>query len=670
MDLFNSSDEAKMARNLGLSVDDLQEIFDMFDTDGSGGIDSQEFGTLMATLDIVMDDSQIQETVKKIDQDENGLIDFKEFISWFLESQEDPWGCKVAEEPMYYKDDYDSPRYEWDYDLTDQENWEAEDKFNDERAQACEAQYAKEEQERQDRWAKEEQEYEAKRRKKALKMKLLLPLYIKKLTKLIEGMTDKPMDACTNSVTVQVGQPVERGSFRVYTNQTENWAALNPPANTASAVCVDFNLRDGYCHDSLARMQQIVAEQYEKMVVPMLNQVNHLPRELRKSGIIAGKPFDSYRLEVETVDGKEVLRFVVFSGVDALGGLGKLASVDAGKLLPSFSAKFTSGFGLGDLLAPGATLKEMLTFKAEVSMSYVKELIRLVHEVICMIRKASGDAEYSYEFRDMKRQSMAVAGFCKFFVAQRSLFYFQFETPFEWARQMVHEFVVPMLLEQAEKSGAPIVKAPPSPEVIDGILDAIGNISGSTIANIKSRLESDAMVPNPMNGRMMPPLAILKENMRLDAAKEEAAKEDGDQMAKMVVLGWEAFCCFYKVVSGVAAVRGLDQIAEAGVEVKGWNFMDLIPSPEAVEAAGGQAAGMPWYMSMPEQYARKMQGDPEAQVDEDLIKALTQEFSELVAVAAAALPLIECVNMDFVNEQSNGMGSKAEEEARKLFGSV
>jgi len=65
-----------------------------------------------------------------------------------------------------------------------------------------------------------------------------------------------------------------------------------------------------------------------------------------------------------------------------------------------------------------------------------------------------------------------------------------------------------------------------------------------------------------------------------------------------------------------------------------------------------------------------MQGDPDASVDEELIARLLEEFSEVVAVGAAALPLVECANMDFLNEQSNGMASKAEEEARKMFASV
>jgi hypothetical protein len=500
----------------------------------------------------------------------------------------------------------------------------------------------------------------------------MMPLYVKKLTKVVEGLTDKPMDACTNSLTVQVGQPEERASVRVFANQNEDWASLNAPANTCSAAVLDFNLRDGYCKESLARVQEIVAAMYAQHVEPMLNKINKLPRGLRETGLFKGKPFDSYRFEVETVNGKEVLRFAVFSGVDTLGGLATLANADMGKLMPSFSAKFTSGFGLNDLLTSGAKLKDMATFKFEVTSSYVKNYILLLTEISIMLRKAYGSVD-RWQLKAMKKQSMAVTAFTKFFVAQRSLFYFQFESPFEWARQMVHEFVVPMALEEYEKMskdmGASLVKEPPSPEVIDAIIDAIGNISGATIGAIKARLLSDRI---PIPGLPIKTVfGHIKEQSRLDACKQEAAKEDGDPQAKMLATAWEAFSTFHKVVSGVAQVKGVDQVAEAGVEVVGCDFMEHIPSAEDIENhTQPEEEGMPWMMTLGEQYARKMQGDESAQVDEELIASLLQEFSEVIAVGKAALPLIECANMDFLNEQSHGMASKAEEEAKRLFNSV
>jgi hypothetical protein len=58
--------------------------------------------------------------------------------------------------------------------------------------------------------------------------------------------------------------------------------------------------------------------------------------------------------------------------------MANLANADMGKLMPSFSAKFTLGCGMNDLLTAGAKLKDMATFKFEVTLSYVKSLITLL----------------------------------------------------------------------------------------------------------------------------------------------------------------------------------------------------------------------------------------------------------------------------------------------------
>merc|ERR1711865_685826 len=125
MDFFNNSDEGKMARNLGLSVEDLQETFDEFDTDGSGGIDSKEFGCLLAHLGITWKSARIEKTVKDIDQDENGLIDFKEFVGWFLKLEDDDYNSD--DDNGYnnhdgYNNHAKNGNYEHDWDISEEEN--------------------------------------------------------------------------------------------------------------------------------------------------------------------------------------------------------------------------------------------------------------------------------------------------------------------------------------------------------------------------------------------------------------------------------------------------------------------------------------------------------------------------------------------------------------------
>ena len=72
--------------------------------------------------------------------------------------------------------------------------------------------------------------------------------------------------------------------------------------------------------------------------------------------------------------------------------------------------------------------------------------------------------------------------------------------------------------------------------MIDAIIDAIGDISGTTLGAIKAHLLSDR-IPIPGQSFRDPVKTVfghIKEQWRLDACKQEAAKEDGDPQAKRV----------------------------------------------------------------------------------------------------------------------------------------
>lgn len=552
--------------------------------------------------------------------------------------------------------------YEHDWDISEEENQQQADEFyaTQERLQQEESENAEANQEA--RWAAENEKDKAERSKKLLKTKLLMPLYVKKLAKKIGELTQKNQ-TCSNSVTVQAGQPEERASMRVYSQCTEDWKALNPPANTCTAAVVDFNLRDDYCEESLAGLQEMVAENFKKYVSPHLNEVNHLPKGMLQSGVVSGKPFDSYRFEPESVGGKTVLRLVVFSGVDALGGFGKLADTDISKLVPQVSAKLTTGFSLADLFTSGATLKDMLNFKAEVTLNYVKETIQLLGEVYQIVRKAVGQDLDEYDLKDLQKQNMALTAFCKFFVAQRSLFYFQFETPFDFIRQMIHEFGLPMFLEKIEKDAPPgLMQAPPTAEVVDAVLDAVGNITGATFGAMKAMFLKDGIV-DMRKGHS--PLYMLQKASRIAKAKQEVDERgaDANQEAVLMVDAFNFACKFHKVVAGLASAKVVDQIGESGVELSGWDFMEFLPSPEDVENATAPTGEAPWFQA----YAEKIQGNPDAKVDEAKIAGIKTDFAEIAAVVQAAWPLLECANMDMINEQTNGMASKLEDEAKSLF---
>eukprot|EP00640_Fibrocapsa_japonica_P006837 CAMPEP_0113941546 /NCGR_PEP_ID=MMETSP1339-20121228/7439_1 /TAXON_ID=94617 /ORGANISM="Fibrocapsa japonica" /LENGTH=158 /DNA_ID=CAMNT_0000945721 /DNA_START=111 /DNA_END=587 /DNA_ORIENTATION=+ /assembly_acc=CAM_ASM_000762 len=73
-----------MGRQLNLSEEELQEfreIFNLVDRDGGGTITKEELGELMDTLGIDASPEEIDLMINEIDQDNNGEIDFQEFVA-------------------------------------------------------------------------------------------------------------------------------------------------------------------------------------------------------------------------------------------------------------------------------------------------------------------------------------------------------------------------------------------------------------------------------------------------------------------------------------------------------------------------------------------------------------------------------------------------------------
>lgn len=227
---------------------------------------------------------------------------------------------------------------------------------------------------------------------------------------------------------------------------------------------------------------------------------------------------------------------------------------------------------------------------------------------------------------------------------------------------MVHEIGIPMLLQQIEETGMPILKRPPTAEEIDAVIDAIGEISGDTIMTLKAQFVACGLSPD---GRS--PLGSLRKMMRLDRAKDEAAREDGHPDAKLIVTLWDMAKDAYNIIAGIKSVTAHDKVASFGYEFKDFLFVDFLPNLEEIENAPTdrvQATDMWWYA-----YAANFQGADVPRPDSE-IDAVVGELSEIVNVIKAAYPLMDCFNKDFLEEATGGMASKAEDEAKKVFNLV
>jgi calmodulin len=70
-----------MAENLSESqIAEFKEAFALFDKDGDGLITTEDVGTVMRSLGLNPSATELRDMVNEVDVDQNGSIDFKEFL--------------------------------------------------------------------------------------------------------------------------------------------------------------------------------------------------------------------------------------------------------------------------------------------------------------------------------------------------------------------------------------------------------------------------------------------------------------------------------------------------------------------------------------------------------------------------------------------------------------
>jgi Ca2+-binding EF-hand superfamily protein len=66
-------------------LDELREAFDYNDRDGDGRMQVDEFSAMLDELEAEMTPKDIEIGFKDIDTNDDGLIDFGEFVAWWTE---------------------------------------------------------------------------------------------------------------------------------------------------------------------------------------------------------------------------------------------------------------------------------------------------------------------------------------------------------------------------------------------------------------------------------------------------------------------------------------------------------------------------------------------------------------------------------------------------------
>jgi calmodulin len=66
-------------------LDELREAFDYNDRDSDGRMQLDEFAAMLDELEADMTGKEIEIGFKDIDTNDDGLIDFEEFVDWWAE---------------------------------------------------------------------------------------------------------------------------------------------------------------------------------------------------------------------------------------------------------------------------------------------------------------------------------------------------------------------------------------------------------------------------------------------------------------------------------------------------------------------------------------------------------------------------------------------------------
>lgn len=66
-------------------IQEIQELFSLVDTDGSGEIDTSELNYFMHTLGYYPTQSELQQIIQQVDIDQSGSISFEEFLQCMVQ---------------------------------------------------------------------------------------------------------------------------------------------------------------------------------------------------------------------------------------------------------------------------------------------------------------------------------------------------------------------------------------------------------------------------------------------------------------------------------------------------------------------------------------------------------------------------------------------------------
>jgi hypothetical protein len=475
---FDTSPEAKFAKKLGISKQDLEAVFNDFDKDGSGTIDANEMEAFAGSLGLFWGGRKMKEIVDQMDTDKSGSIDLKEFATWFCE-----------------KGDLEEPR----------------------------------------------SESEALRHKLMFKViarkvsKLISP-YLDASTGV---WCSNKLAVQTGDWDTANPRGMLKAYFCPSTSS--ELEGLKMPEGAKMAAFVDVSLREGVEEEKVTLLAGFLNQVFDVLLRPTLNKVNsefkrfcNEPESLMMlPGLCNSKcpPFHSFKVRKQKVDGEEVLRCIAFSAMDPLF-LYKESGLNPGQFLPSIMGSFTTNHTISDFLNGGqTTLKDWAgNGRLELNMSWNTRIIKAMgslltdDETMGLIHEVTGVGKKKHRRMGKQRIAGLVSkAIGRVFRAQSISMEMQFNGFEEVAEAMILDVMFPLLdhemqrfkkneqeeMPSANWDGAVFMAGRgcalsfpglPTEEEVHAFVTAVGSISGTDLKSFQEDFYTHAKFPTHENG--------------------------------------------------------------------------------------------------------------------------------------------------------------------------
>jgi hypothetical protein len=451
-----------------------------------------------------------------------------------------------------------------------------------------------------------------------LKMKLQAKLLLRKIAKSLQEVKDSGEgNDCSTEIALNTGsldKDSSPGMTKAFfcASSPEEMTALGAPEGAKIAVFIDFTLKEGASDDDIAKIVAGADQAFSMFVEPMLEQLPPVPSV---PGMSEAKPYDSHSITKVNVDGEDVLRAIVFSGLDP-ASLYRETGLELGTFIPAMHVAFYKAWCLSGFIHEGAAaegkgmkIKDIFNMSMEFNLKWNTRTLKAVEAVLkskpvqSMMNEAMGD-------RDTLNMTGAYATMRRAFRSKNFSAEFNFNGYDAVAKTLVKDFFIPKRINKKVKRGdytsvdqrwshvfCPAFTRAPTDEEVDAAIDAFGNISAKTFGNIRSEflamppiiplrdmdlfepLVEMGLLPSPddySQSYLCSPLYPVKAGL--------SAFDEGGMLQDFVAFK-DMGLAILRTVAGIKNVQMGSEVAKGGLSLRGMDFMNLLPTEEEIMAS-------------------------------------------------------------------------------------